>query len=91
MRRLLLTAAVLCASLSGLTACKTACRELSEKLCECALNSVEKQACQQRAAEEEGRVEPTAEDEMVCEAKLDGCDCRAIETEEGKKACGLAR
>lgn len=91
MRRLFLTAAVLCASLSGLTACKTTCRELSEKLCECALNSVEKQACQQRAADEEARVEPTAEDEIACEAKLEACDCRAIETEEGKKACGLAR
>ncbi|RKH34745.1 hypothetical protein [Corallococcus sicarius] len=91
MRRLFLTAAVLCASLSGLTACKTTCRELSEKLCECALNSVEKQACQQRAADEESRVEPTAEDEIACEAKLEVCDCRAIETEDGKKACGLAR
>jgi hypothetical protein len=91
MRRLLLTAAVLCASLSGLTACKGACRELSEKLCECALNSVEKQSCRQRAAEEEKRVEPTAENEAVCEARLEGCDCRTIETEEGKKSCGLAR
>jgi hypothetical protein len=91
MRRLLLTAAVLCASLSGLTACKGACRELSEKLCECALNSVEKQNCQQRARDEESRVEPTAENEAVCEERIAGCDCRVIETEEGKKACGLAR
>lgn len=91
MRRLFLTATLLCATLSGLTACKGACRELSEKLCECAVNSVEQQSCEQRAAQEEGRVEPTAEDEEVCEQRLEGCDCRAIETDEGKRACGLAR
>ncbi|MBJ6761339.1 hypothetical protein JGU66_11235 [Myxococcaceae bacterium JPH2] len=91
MRRLVLTATLLCATLSGLTACKSACRELSEKLCDCAVNSVEKQACERRAAQEEGRVEPTADDDLACEAKLDVCDCHVIETDEGKRNCGLAR
>jgi hypothetical protein len=91
MRRLFLTAALLCSTLSGLTGCKGACRELSEKLCDCSTNSVEKELCLQRAAQEESRVEPTEEDEVVCEERLEGCDCRRIETEEGKRACGLSR
>ncbi|MCP3144197.1 hypothetical protein LXT23_43460 [Pyxidicoccus sp. QH1ED-7-1] len=91
MRRFLLTAALLCSTLSGLAGCKGACRELSEKLCDCSTNSVEKELCLQRAAEEENRVEPTEEDEVVCEAKLEGCDCAAIESEEGKRSCGLSR
>ncbi|QSQ20198.1 hypothetical protein JY651_33705 [Pyxidicoccus parkwayensis] len=91
MRRLLITAALLCSTLSGLAGCKGACRELSEKLCDCSTNSVEKELCLQRAAQEEGRVEPTPEDETVCEGLVDGCDCHNIETAEGKKACGLSR
>ncbi len=91
MRRFLVTAALLCFSLSGLAGCKGACRELSEKLCECSLNSVERELCLQRAAEEENRVEPTPEDEAVCEGLVERCDCNAIETPEGKAACGLSR
>ncbi|NVJ23039.1 MULTISPECIES: hypothetical protein [Myxococcus] len=91
MRRFLLTAALLCSTLSGLTGCKGACRELSEKLCDCSINSVEKELCLQDAAQEESRVEPTPEDEVICEAKLEGCDCKKIETPEGKRECGIAR
>ncbi|WP_338870422.1 hypothetical protein [Myxococcus stipitatus] len=91
MRRFFLATALLCATLSGLTGCKGSCRELSEKLCDCAINSVEKEQCLQRAAQQESNVEPTPEDEAVCEAKLDGCDCRKIETPEGKRECGISR
>jgi hypothetical protein len=91
MRRFLVTAALLCSTLSGLAGCKGACRELSEKLCDCSLNSVERELCLQRAAEEERRVEPTEEDELVCEDLVERCDCNAIETPEGKAACGLSR
>ncbi len=91
MRRFLVTAALLCSTLSGLAGCKGACRELSEKLCDCSLNSVERELCLQRAAEEENRVEPTAEDEVVCESLVEQCDCNQIETPEGKAACGLSR
>ncbi|WP_426757142.1 hypothetical protein [Myxococcus sp. Y35] len=91
MRRFIVTAALLCSALSGLAGCKGACRELSEKLCDCAINSVEKELCLRRASQEENRVEPTAEDEAVCEELVESCDCRAIETDEGKRACGLSR
>jgi len=91
MRRFLVTAALFCSALSGLAGCKGACRELSEKLCDCSINSVEKELCLRRASQEESRVEPTSEDEAVCEELVERCDCRAIETEEGKRACGLSR
>ncbi len=91
MRRLLITAALLCSTLSGLAGCKGACRELADKLCDCSTNSVEKELCLQRAAQEESRVEPEEKDEAVCEGLVEGCDCNNVETEAGKKACGLAR
>ncbi|WP_224364787.1 hypothetical protein [Hyalangium versicolor] len=83
--------AVLALALLGLSGCKGACRQLSEKLCDCNTNSVEKELCVQRAANDESYVEPTSEDEAVCEQKLDTCDCGTIDTDEGKVACGLAR
>ncbi|AKF79762.1 hypothetical protein SAMN05443572_1011047 [Myxococcus fulvus] len=91
MRRFLLATALLCATLSGLAGCKGPCRELSEKLCDCSINSVEKEICLQNASREESRVEPTPEQEAVCETKLAGCDCKKIETAEGKRECGIAR
>ncbi|MHB8877968.1 MAG: hypothetical protein ACYC8T_30095 [Myxococcaceae bacterium] len=71
--------------------CKGKCRALSEKLCDCALNSVEKDGCLRRSSQAEGGAAPTAEQEANCEALLPGCDCHNLESFEGKKACGLAR
>ena len=45
MRLLLVAAAAL-----ALSACKGNCRQLSERLCECAINSVEKDTCLRTAA-----------------------------------------
>ena len=87
MRRLLLvTAAAL-----ALSACKSDCRQLSEKMCDCSLNSTEKTACLQRVASSEGVNPPTAADNAVCAQLKPNCDCRLIDTPEGKARCGLAR
>lgn len=75
----------------ALTGCKGNCRKLSEKLCECEINSVAKDACLQRVSSEDSRIGPTPEDDATCGALLDSCDCHLIGTAEGKKACGLAR
>lgn len=90
--------AVLSLALLGLTGCKGACRELSEKLCDCSITSLERDACVRRAANDETLFEPTAEDEAVCEEKLPSCDCKNIQNAstpdellEAKQACGLAR
>jgi hypothetical protein len=76
------------ASLAG---CKSHCRQLSEKQCDCAYTSTERTNCLSAASTHESGVILTAEDEATCEALLPQCDCRLIDTPEGKANCGLAR
>jgi hypothetical protein len=77
--------------------CKSQCRQLSERMCECSLNTNEKQACLGRAANAEGANPPSYEQEETCRNAIYGsngkapCDCRLIDTPEGKIRCGLAR
>jgi hypothetical protein len=71
--------------------CKGNCRQLSEKLCDCQVTTVNKTACLQRVASEDDRIGPKAADEATCAKLLDSCDCHQIDTPEGKRACGLAR
>jgi hypothetical protein len=63
---------------------------LAQQICECELNRREEEACREaiRAASA-GRVPSEAEDQ-VCEARLDGCTCKALE-EGDLAACGLAK
>lgn len=92
MRLLLILLAAL--TLAG---CKSACRQLSEQLCSCAVNSVERDACLRSASAAEGSNPPSTEDETFClgllrpPAGTPGCDCRLLDTKEGKIRCGLAR
>lgn len=79
------------AGLLGLSGCKGPCRQLSEKLCDCAATSTERTSCLQRAASEESRIAVQPEDEARCEGLLESCDCRLVDTPEGKQRCGLAR
>ena len=75
------------------SSCKSQCRQLSERMCECALNTNDKSACLGRAANAEGANPPTYADEDVCRKALQPgeCDCRLIDTPKGKIKCGLAR
>lgn len=77
----------------ALAGCKGPCRQLSEKLCDCELNSQLKQGCLTRASNSESANPPRPQDDAYCQAILDAkeCDCRLIDTPEGKKRCGLAR
>ena len=79
------------ASLLLVTAgCKSQCRLLSEKLCDCTTNSSDKTNCLSRAATQEGTFPPTAQDDDRCEALVPTCDCRLVDTPGGKERCGLA-
>ncbi|MDP2270357.1 MAG: hypothetical protein Q8N23_30175 [Archangium sp.] len=72
--------------------CKSQCRLLSEKACDCTVNSTDKTACLTRASQQDSTFNsmPTAEDEDRCEALLEQCDCRLVDTAAGKMRCGLA-
>lgn len=81
---------VLLAFVVLISGCKSHCRLLSEKLCDCTTTTTEKTACLSRAATQEGTFPPTADDEVTCAALVD-CDCRLVDTQSGKERCGLAR
>lgn len=75
----------------ALTGCKTKCRQLSEKLCDCAINTAERDNCLRRASNAESINPPSETDEGYCGGLLESCDCRLIDTPTGKVNCGLAR
>ena len=89
-RTLALLLAALVAT-AGVLGCKGKCRTLSERLCDCSANSLEKDACLKRASNQENNYTPTNLEEAQCNALLGQCDCRTIDTPEGKVKCGLAR
>jgi hypothetical protein len=89
----LVALAVSCAFVILSAGCKTSCRQLSEKLCDCTLSATERTSCLQAAANKESpetRPVVRAEDEAICESLLDECDCRLVDTPAGKERCGFA-
>ena len=85
-------AALLCLMLAALTltGCKSPCRQLSEKLCDCAGNSTDKNSCLALASSKEGANPPNDVDNAYCSTLLPQCDCRLIDTTPGRVRCGLA-
>jgi hypothetical protein len=98
---------LLSSALLALAGCKSPCRELSERLCDC-VESFQRDSCIRAVAEEENRVEPTDAELAVCEQRLELClnpdnartdteeerqaFCQRLETDEAEKqACGLSR
>lgn len=82
---------VLVLSLGALLgACTPPCEALAQEICACELNLREEEACREaiRAAAA-GRTPSEAEDQL-CEARLDGCTCEALERGD-LAACGLAK
>jgi phage-related protein len=97
MRRLV-ALSLLSSALLTFAGCKTPCRELSERLCDC-VEPFDREECLRAAAVEESNVELTDEQYETCEQRLTTCNidpndrgtCQLLETDEGKRACGLAR
>ena len=84
--------ALLFASALLFAGCKGQCQSLSEKICDCvSRNNFEREDCYRRTAEENRTFAPTAEQEGVCAELIETCECGALDTPEGKQACGLAR
>lgn len=76
---------------SALVGCKSHCRQLAEKLCDCSVSTVDREACLQDVQTREGNATVEATDDQKCADLLEQCDCHTVETAEGKIACGLAR
>ena len=89
MRPLLLT--LLAVALVSLPGCKNPCIALAEKICDCQKTANERSLCVSRANDEASQRTLTPEDKATCSALVDKCDCHALDTPQGKQACGLAR
>lgn len=76
---------------SAVAGCKNSCRVLAEQLCQCSATTALRDACLQKAANEDSRIGPTAADQATCKRLIPTCDCHTIGTPQGKVACGLAR
>ena len=74
----------------ALAGCKSPCRQLSEKLCECAGNSTDKNNCLALASTKEGANPANDVDNAYCTSLLPQCDCRLTDTTPGRVRCGLA-
>jgi hypothetical protein len=94
---------LLSSALFVLAGCKSPCRQLSERLCDC-VEAFERDTCIRNVATQENTLETTDEQLEVCEQRLETCNfietdsteqrkatCARLQTDEGKQACGLAR
>jgi hypothetical protein len=70
--------------------CTGKCRQLSEKACECSINTYVRDSCRRTVAANESNFPTKPSDEDYCATLLDKCDCRLLDTPEGKVNCGLA-
>lgn len=74
-----------------LTGCKTNCRQLSEKLCDCTTSTTEKTSCLQAAStKDDPNLMISPEQQAYCGRLVPDCDCRLIDTPAGKERCGIA-
>ena len=87
-RALLLAVAALCPLV--LAACSTPCEELAAKICACEPSTSARDACERRAGQQSDANEPSEAEQNRCEGLIDGCDCNALDSRAGKRACGLA-
>lgn len=89
MKPTLLLALLLAAAL-GSSACSTPCEELAAKICACEPTRSTIDACERRAADRQSKKDPGESGQARCEKFIDDCDCHAIGTPAGDRACGLA-
>lgn len=88
-RSLALAALVLATSL-GASGCSTPCEELAAKICACEGTRSSIEACERRAAQIQSSRDPTEAGQARCEQFIESCNCHAIGTAPGDRACGLA-
>lgn len=91
------SALLVVSTLLALAGCKSSCRELSERFCDC-VDQYARPTCLTNVAQRESDYEPTDADLAVCEQKLKLCKINEndrntcdLKTDEDKENCGLAR
>jgi len=91
MRTLALAAAGVALALAA--GCNNSCQNLANNICECSATQAAQQNCQAAASIANGTNALSAEDLANCNAWLNSCDCRMLESDSyaAKVACGLAR
>lgn len=72
------------------SACKGPCEELADRICECELSASSQNQCNEQVRDAMQLRDVSAAEEAVCEAKLEGCTCEALEADD-LAACGLAK
>jgi hypothetical protein len=88
---------LLSSALLSFAGCKSPCRELAERFCDCT-ELFARENCLRQVAADESRLDITAEQQEFCAEKLETCKidsndrttCDILRTDEGKRACGLA-
>lgn len=83
-----LLACVLTVSLAA--GCGDACLSLAKQICQCLPDDGNRAACNQRAQQSEADIPVRAQDEAFCQKQIDAhaCDCRVLNTPEGRVGCG---
>lgn len=79
-------------SLSLATGCGNACLSLASQVCQCQPDDGNRAACNRRAKEQQVNFPITKQDENFCEKQIDShaCDCKVLDTAEGRVGCGIA-
>jgi len=75
----------------ALAGCNGPCMQLAGKICDCQSTSTLRDQCNQQASDMKAQVNITGDDDNRCQALLNVCDCHALDTEQGKINCGMAR
>jgi hypothetical protein len=71
--------------------CRDACLSLADQICSCQPDETSKGNCNLQAKSAESTFAVGKADEQFCQQKLDAnaCNCTALNTPEGRAACGL--
>lgn len=81
---------IFAAAAIALTACEHPCVTLAKKVCNCEEVASDAEDCESRVKAEKNNIDISDSDKAFCEAKLDTCSCKDLNTPAGQAKCGLA-
>jgi hypothetical protein len=77
----------------ALSACNGPCEQLANVICDCELSTAAKNQCLEQVRAAMQNREVSKEEDLLCSAALDTCDCDKLESDktEDLKMCGLSK